>query len=154
MLFPTLFDDQNALKERDDDFARELRSFYKDFLGNPRPLRQMPMMKTDVKEFDDKYELTLDLPGMTKDDVEVSLDNGYLTISAEKKEEKEEKDKKTGNIIRSERYTGMMRRDFYVGEDVKEEEIKGKLENGVLKLDIPKKKEEEKQKDIKKIAIE
>ena len=47
MLFPTLFDDKNALKERDDDFARELRSFYKDFLGNPRPLRQMPMMKTD-----------------------------------------------------------------------------------------------------------
>ena len=75
-------------------------------------------MKTDVREHDDSYEVDIELPGFHKDEVQLSLENGYLNITAAKGLDKDEKDKKTGKLIRQERYAGSMSRSFYVGEDV------------------------------------
>ena len=97
-------------------------------------------MKTDVRETEDGYELDIDLPGFKKDDVTAQLDNGYLTIQASKGLDKEQKDKK-GKYIRKERYAGSMSRSFYVGDNMKQEDIKAKFENGVLTLQVPKKEE-------------
>lgn len=96
------------------------------------------MMKTDVQETDCEYELEMDLPGFKKDQVNVQLENGYMTISAAKGHDEEKKDHH-GRVIRQERYSGAMQRSFYVGEGVKVEDVKAKFENGVLKLSIPKK---------------
>ena len=98
------------------------------------------VMKTDIKEHDDGYELVVDLPGFKKDQVQVELKDGYLTISAEKGLEKDDNEKK-GKYLRQERYSGSTSRTFYVGEDVTENDIHGKFENGILTLDIPKKEE-------------
>ncbi len=97
------------------------------------------VMKTDLKEHDDGYELSVDLPGFKKDQIELQLQNGYLTISASKGVEEDGKDKK-GRIVHQERYTGSMTRSFYIGENVSEEDIKAKFEDGVLTLDFPKEK--------------
>ena len=110
-------------------------------------------MKTDVKEHDDSYEVDIDLPGFKKEDISVSLENGYLTVSAAKGLDKEEKDKK-GKIIRQERYSGSLQRSFYVGEQLTEEDIKAKYENGVLSFTLPKKEEQKKLPERKRIAIE
>lgn len=96
------------------------------------------VMKTDVNETDENYELEIDLPGFKKDEINVKLEDGYMTISATKGLDKEKKDKH-GKLIRQERYAGAMQRSFYVGEGVKTEDVKAKFEDGVLKLDIPKK---------------
>lgn len=110
------------------------------------------MMKTDIRENEGSYELVVDLPGFKKDEIQVQLENGYLTISAAKGLDKDETDKK-GRYIRQERYAGSMSRSFYVGENITEEDIHGKFENGILKLDIPK-VEEKKVEQKKYIAIE
>lgn len=96
------------------------------------------VMKTDVRELDNGYEIIIDLPGFKKDEIEVQLENGYLNISAAKGLDKEESDKE-GKYIRKERYAGSMSRSFYVGDDISEDDIHGKFENGILKLDVPKK---------------
>ena len=98
------------------------------------------LMKTDVHEKEDSYELDIDLPGFKKEELTVELNNGYLTVSAAKGLEEEKKDQK-GKLIRQERYSGSMQRSFYVGAHVKEEDVKAKFEQGVLKLSIPKKTE-------------
>ena len=95
------------------------------------------MMKTDVKEKDNGYEVAIDLPGFKKDELHLELNDGYLTISAEKGLDKDEKDK-NDKYIRRERYAGSMSRSFYVGENMKEEDIHAKYENGILTLDVPK----------------
>lgn len=110
------------------------------------------MMKTDIRETEGSYELVVDLPGFKKDEIEVQLENGYLTISAAKGLDKDETDKK-GKYLRKERYAGSMSRSFYVGESITEEDIHGKFEDGILKLDIPK-AEEKKVEQKKYIAIE
>lgn len=110
------------------------------------------VMKTDIKEKDEGYELVIDLPGFKKDEIEVQLENGYLTISAAKGLDKDETDK-NGKYLRQERYAGSMSRSFYVGEGITEEDIHGKFENGILKLDIPK-EEVRKVEQKKRIAIE
>ena len=97
------------------------------------------LMKTDVKETDTEYELIVDLPGFKKDDVKVSLENGYLTIQAAKGLDKEEQEKKTGKYIRRERYAGTCARSFYVGDGITQDEIKGNFKHGILRLTIPKK---------------
>ena len=97
------------------------------------------LMKTDIKETEDGYELEMDLPGFTKDEIKVSLENGYMTISAAKGLDKDEQDKKSGRYIRKERYAGSCERSFYVGEDITEEDIKGEFKHGILKLFVPKK---------------
>ena len=96
------------------------------------------MMKTDIREHDEGYEVDIDLPGFKKDEISIELENGYLTVSAAKGLDKDEEDKK-GKYIRKERYAGAMQRSFYVGENLTDEDIKAKYENGILKLSVPKK---------------
>ena len=97
------------------------------------------LMKTDIQEYDDGYQLEIDLPGFKKDEVTAELNDGYITISAAKGLDKDEKDKKTGKYIRKERYAGSMSRSFYIGEGITQDEISAKYENGILQLKIPKK---------------
>ncbi len=94
------------------------------------------LMKTDIKEKQNSYELAIDLPGFKKDEINIDLSNGYLTIQAAKGLDKDEQDK-DGRYIRRERYAGSMSRSFYVG-DVKPEDVSAKFEDGILKLDLPK----------------
>ena len=107
------------------------------------------VMKTDIREMDD---VVIDLPGFKKDEIEVQLENGYLTISAAKGLDKDETDKQ-GKYLRQERYAGSMSRSFYVGEDLTEEDIHAKFENGILRLDVPK-KEAKAVETKKRVAIE
>ncbi|MFR5601202.1 MAG: Hsp20/alpha crystallin family protein [Lachnospiraceae bacterium] len=97
------------------------------------------LMKTDIKETDAGYELEMDLPGFAKEEIKVSLENGYLTVSAAKGLDQDEQEEKTGRYIRQERYAGACQRTFYVGEVVTDEDIKGEFKHGILKLFIPKK---------------
>ena len=97
------------------------------------------MMKTDIKELEGGYELEMDLPGFTKDEITAELKDGYLTISASKGLDKDEQEKETGKYIRRERYAGACQRSFYVGEDVTEQDIKAEFKHGMLKLFVPKK---------------
>ena len=96
------------------------------------------LMRTDVREHDDHYEIDIDLPGFKKEDLKVELHHGNLVISAAKSLDKDEKDG-TGKMIRQERYSGSMQRSFYVGNALTEEDIAAKYEDGVLKLNVPKK---------------
>ena len=117
------------------------RSFFRNFGNMDRALygkHAQNMMKTDVKETDDGYEVDIDLPGFKKDEIQLELNNGYLTISTQKALEKDEKNKK-GRMLRQERYAGMMQRSFYVGEHITEEDVKASYESGVLHLVLPKK---------------
>lgn len=95
------------------------------------------VMKTDVRELDDGYEVAVDLPGFKKDEVKVDLKDGYLTISASKGLDKNEEDKK-GRYIRQERYAGQCSRSFYVGENVQPKDVHATFEDGILKLTLPK----------------
>ena len=97
------------------------------------------VMKTDLKEHDEGYELSVDLPGFKKEQIELQLQNGYLTISASKGLEEDGKDKK-GRLVHQERYTGSLTRSFYIGENVREEDVKANFEDGVLRVEFPKEK--------------
>ena len=112
------------------------------------------LMKTDIKETEGGYELEMDLPGFTKDEIKVSLENGYMTISAAKGLDKDEQDKKSGRYIRKERYAGSCERSFYVGEDITEEDIKGEFNHGILKLFVPKKEAKPAVEQKKYVSIE
>ena len=101
------------------------------------------LMKTDVRETEDSYELDIDLPGFQKDEIHVDVKDGYLTVSAQKGLDKDEQDKK-GRVLRQERYAGACSRSFYVG-NVKPEDVKAKYEDGVLSVIVPKE-------DVKKLA--
>ena len=111
------------------------------------------LMKTDVKDTDQGYEITMNLPGVKKEDVKAELKDGYLTISASTNSNKDEKDG-NGRYIRRELYSGSCSRRFYVGEDVTQDEIKAKFENGALTLLVPKKDQKPAVEDKKYIAIE
>ena len=143
MLMPSIFG-ENLF----DDFM--FRPWRSDFFSGAQTAKNV--MNTDVREKDDSYELDIERPGYKKEDVSAKLENGYLTIQAVKKAEDGEKDQK-GSYIRRERYAGTCSRSFYVGEDVQQEDIHAKFEDGILKLTVPKvdqKKVEEK----KYISIE
>ena len=114
--------------------------------------RAKNLMKTDIRETDTEYELTIDLPGFKKEEVHASLENGYLTISAAKGLDEEEKEKKTGRYIRKERYAGACSRSFYVGE-VEPKDITAKYEDGILKISMPK-QEQKKLEKTSSITIE
>ncbi len=134
MLMPSIFG-ENLF----DDFMDF--PFDKDFFGTRNPLygkNAKNLMKTDVRELEDHYELDIDLPGFKKDEVTADLKDGYLIISAAKGLDKDEQDKK-GRMIRQERYAGSCTRSFYVGNGLTVEDIHGKFENGILQLSIPKK---------------
>lgn len=110
------------------------------------------MMKTDVKETENGYQVAVEMPGFDKNEISVELEKGYLTITASKDLNKDEQDE-NGKYIRRERYAGTMQRSFYVGESVQQEDIKAKYENGVLTLGVPK-EDSEKLQQHRYIAIE
>ena len=146
LYLPSIFGD-NLVDDFFDDF---------NFFRPARPAvrtERTKLMRTDIRETDTGYELDVELPGYKKEDLNLELTNGYLNISAEKNTSKEEKDK-NGRVVRQERYTGSMKRSFYVGEEITEEDIKAKFEDGILKLMVPKKEIEEKVPEKKTIAIE
>ena len=128
--------------------------FFHDF---DRPLKRVPcpqtqLMRTDIKETKDSYELDVELPGVKKEDVKAQLKDGYLTISAETKSESDEE--KEGKYLRRERHYGASCRSFYVGEELSEEDIKAKFADGILRLSVPKKELQEKVEAPRFIAIE
>ena len=110
-------------------------------------------LNTDIKDTDQGYELTMNMPGVKKEDVKAELKDGYLTIQASTSRNNEEKNKE-GKYIRKERYSGTFSRSFYVGDDVKQEDIKAKFEDGTLKLLVPKKEEKPEAEEKKYITIE
>ena len=147
---PTVFGEN--LMDVFDDFDR---SFFRGFGNVDHALygkHAQHMMKTDVKDLEDSYEVDVDLPGFKKDEIHLELNNGYLTISTEKTLEKDNEGKK-GKMLRQERYSGVMQRSFFVGEHLTEEDIKASYENGVLHVMIPK-KEARKVPEKKTILIE
>ena len=110
------------------------------------------LMRTDIKEKKDKYLVDIDLPGYEKEDIKIEIEDGYLTIHATTDSHKEEKEE--GKFVRKERYVGECSRSFYVGEDIKEEDIKASFKNGTLKLEIPKKEEKKELPEKKYIPID
>ena len=117
-----------------------------EFFGKKNPLygkHAKNLMKTDVRETEDAYEVDIDLPGFKKDEVTITVENGYLNISAVKGLDKDETDKKTGKYIRQERYAGAMSRSFYVGTAVTVEDMGAKFENGILQITVPKEPKKE-----------
>ena len=126
-LFDTFFNDSWF---DDRDFRNTEKKLYGHHAKN--------LMKTDIKEKDDSYELEMDLPGFKKDEIQASVENGYLTIRAAKGLDEDEKEKETGKYIRRERYAGSCQRSFYIGEGIRQEDIKASFKHGILKLDIPK----------------
>lgn len=110
------------------------------------------LMKTDIKEKKDKYLIDIDLPGYDKEGIKIEIQDGYLTVHA--KVNKEEDDKEKGKFVRKERYTGECSRSFYVGDSVKEEDIKAKFKNGTLTIEVPKKEEHKELEEKKYIPIE
>ena len=138
MFYPTLFKDDLF-----DDFF-DFPTF-RDFDRADRKLygkHANGLMKTDVRENDGNYELDIDLPGFKKDEISLTLDNGYLIVGAAKTVNEDEKDSK-GKMLRQERYSGAMQRSFYVGDGINENDVKAKFEDGVLSLTFPKEKEPE-----------
>lgn len=117
----------------------------------PKPTQLL--MKTDIKETEKAYNLDIDLPGYKKDDINVELKEGYLTVSASRQSATEEKDE-DGTFIRKERFSGKSSRTFYVGDDVMEDNIKAKFDNGVLAIELPKKEEQPKAEEKKVISID
>ena len=111
------------------------------------------MMRTDIKETDGGYEITMNLPGVKKEDVKGELKDGYLTVSASSSSSKDEKNQE-GRYIRRERYSGSCSRSFYVGDQITENDVKARFENGTLKLLVPKKEAKPAVEDKKYIAIE
>lgn len=136
MLMPTVFG-QNLFDELFDtrDFSRAMRNVEKNLYGH----NAKNEMKTDVKENEEDYEIFVDLPGFKKENLQLKLEDGYLTITAEKSLEKDEQEKDTGKYLRQERYYGSMQRSFFVGEQIKTEDVKAGFNDGVLNIRIPKK---------------
>lgn len=125
------------------------RNFFNDFMSdpfdfgffgtNPTPkTTTSSLMKTDIKENDKGYELAIDLPGFKKENVQIELNEGYLTINAKTEHEDEKKDE-NGTFLRKERFSGSCSRSFYVGEDISEEDVSAKFTDGILTITVPKK---------------
>ncbi len=123
------------------------------FDDNVKNVNHHDMMRADVKELENGYELSMNLPGVKKEDIKAELKNGYITVTATTENSNDEKDNE-GNYIRRERFYGSTSRSFYVGEHVKEEDISAKYENGVLTLKVPKKDAKQIEDEKKYIAIE
>ena len=147
-MMPSIFGENLFDDFFDDDFAM----FHEH--GGRDPLygkHAKNLMKTDVRETEDSYELDIDLPGFKKDEIDLDLNDGYLTIIAAKGLDKDTEDKK-GKYIRQERYAGTCSRSFFVGETVAPEEVSAKFEDGILRITLPK-KTEKKLPEKKTIAI-
>ena len=153
MLMPSIFG-ENLFDDFFNDFPfyndRDMKKAERKLYGH----RAKNLMKTDIKEKGDSYILEMDLPGFKKDEIQVSLENGYLTVQAARGVDKDEQEKKTGRYIRQERYAGACERSFYVGDDLTQDDIKGEFHHGVLKLTIPKKEAKPAVEQSKYISIE
>lgn len=110
------------------------------------------IMKTDIKEKKDKYLIDIDLPGYDKENIKLEVENGYLIVHATIDNNNEEKEE--GKFVRKERYMGSCSRSFYVGDEVKSEDVKASFKNGTLKIEIPKKEENSKLSEKKYIQID
>ena len=130
MLMPNIFG-ESLFDDFMDDFA--FPDIDKKLYGKHAP----HIMKTDVKDNGNTYEVDMDLPGFKKDEIQIQLENGYITVSAAKGLDKDEKDKE-GKYVRRERYAGNVSRSFYVGDNVRNEDIHPKFENGILSFTVPK----------------
>lgn len=133
-------------------------NFVDDFFGTPekyyvRSSNATHLMQTDVKETAENYELSMELPGMKKEDVKCSLKDGYLSVTATTSHESGG-ESENGKYIRRERYSGTCSRSFYVGKDLKQEDIKARFEDGVLKLAFPKEPKKPEVQEAQYIAIE
>lgn len=138
------------------------RNFFDDFMMSPfdtffdgtQPAgKPVPgLMKTDVKDTDKAFELIVDLPGVKKEDVTAELKDGYLEVTAKSHSESEESGK-AGTYLRKERFDGTCSRSFYVGDEIAEDNITAKFENGTLLITVPKKTQPEIE-EKKTIAIE
>jgi len=120
---------------------------FDDFFDDPffkedRPMPPMPPMKTDIREGKYNYIIDVDLPGFKKENIKLDITNGYLNITAKTETSTDNEDEK---FIKRERYTGECSRSFFVGEDVEENEISARFDNGILSIEIPKKREEYKE---------
>ena len=135
--FP-FYDDRNEQKVEKKLYGRHARN----------------LMKTDIKEMDNGYQLIIDLPGFKKEEIHAALENGYLTISAAKGLDEDEQEKESGHYIRRERYAGACERSFYVGDSISQEDIKAEFKHGILKLFVPKKEARPAAEENKYIAIE
>lgn len=133
MLMPSIFG-ESLFDEFFDDFARPVKKVTRGSASVPA------VMRTDVKENETGYELNIDLPGYKKEDVQAQLKDGYLTITATSRTNDDQKEE-NGKYIRRERYYGTCSRSFYVGEDIRQEDIKAKFEDGILKIGVPKKED-------------
>lgn len=142
---PDLFDDYDVF----DNFDRNFFSRRNPLFGH----HEKDLLKTDIRDMKDHYEMLVDLPGFKKEDIKIQLNDGYLTIEAEKGLNKDEKDKE-GSLIRQERYAGTVSRSFYVGENVEEKDIQAKLDGGVLEINVPKVEEKEELPKTQYIEIE
>ncbi|MBR1598052.1 MAG: Hsp20/alpha crystallin family protein [Lachnospiraceae bacterium] len=155
MMVPSIFG-ENLFDDFFDDFFdwpaydKQMKDAQKKLYGR----RADNMMKTDVRDHDDHYEIDVDLPGFKKEELSLELTDGYLTIKAAKGLDKDEKEKKTGKYIRRERYMGSMTRSFYVGDTITQEDVKAEYKNGVLKLSLPKPDPNKKVEKTNYIAIE
>lgn len=134
-------------------------SFFDDFFGFPtrdhyrRVSNTNGLMQTDITQDADGYHVTMNLPGFQKEDIKGEIKDGYLTVTASTNTSNDTKDAE-GNYVRRERYSGTCSRSFYVGDEVTQEDIRAKYQDGVLSLDIPKKDEKPKLEEPKYIAIE
>jgi HSP20 family molecular chaperone IbpA len=146
MLMPSIFG-ENLFDDFFDGFTRPAHSVAR--YSSPTT----SVMKTDIKETENGFELDIDLPGYKKEDVKAQLKDGYMTITAETSQNNDQKDD-NGKYIRRERYYGTCSRSFYVGENITEEDIKAKFENGILKISVPKKEAQPVVEEDKYIAIE
>lgn len=131
MYMPSIFG-ENLVDDFFDDFDH---SFFNHAVSGRQA---QALMRTDIRETDTGYELDVELPGYKKEDIKLELNDGYLNITAEKHQNKEEKDQ-NGKLIRQERFAGSMQRSFYVGDEITEEDVRARFEDGVLKLELPKK---------------
>ena len=134
-MLPSMFGESLFDDFFDDDFMRF------PVWGGRNPLygkHAKNLMKTDVRETENTYEVDIDLPGFKKDEIDVDLKDGYLTISAAKGLDKDE-EKKNSKYIRRERYAGQCSRSFYVGDNLTQQDIQAKFEDGILKISVPKK---------------
>ena len=147
-MLPSIFRDNLFDDMFDFDFDKEFDRMMRPLYGK----HSQNMMKTDVRETGNSYELDIDLPGFKKDEITIQLDNGYLSISASKGLDKNEENK-DGKYIRRERYAGSMNRTFYVGSQLTQQDIQAKFEDGILKISVPKKDVQQIEKN-KYIAIE
>ena len=157
----TLFLNEDCLEFANEYRAREVIEKYCSFMPTEiylskanAPEEYETIDKEDVKDTDKGYEVTMNMPGVKKEDVKAELKDGYLTVSAAKGLDQDEQEKETGRDIRRERYAGACQRSYYVGEDITEEDIKAEFKHGILKLFVPKKEAKPAVEEKKYITIE